>query len=61
MALSEYGQVILHNYKLGYLIKFRLLCLVFSFCKSSEDPGFKLLRAAILYRNRIYYLNLLGR
>jgi len=44
MAVSEYGQVILHNYKLFYLIKFQLfvLCFVLSFCKSYEVPAFKL-------------------
>jgi len=33
MAVSEYGQVILHNYFLVYLNTF-WLCFVISFCKS---------------------------
>ena len=40
MALSEYGQVTLSNYKLSYLIKLWLfVVLVISFCKSSEGPA----------------------
>ena len=52
MAVSEYGQVILHNYKLSYLIKFRLFVVLRIFIlQIFRSSGFIFIRAAILYRN----------
>ena len=52
MAVSEYGQVILHNYNLNNLIKFRLFIVLRIFIlQIFRSTGLKSIREAILYPN----------
>ena len=49
MAVSEYGQVILHNYKLSYLIKFWLFAVLRIFIlQIFRSSCFIFIRAAIV-------------
>ena len=61
MAVSEYGQVILHNYKLSYLIKFQLFAVLRIFIlEIFRRTGLTSNRAAIFYRNMNLLSQLLG-
>ena len=52
MKVSEYGQMILHNYNLSNLIKFQLFVVLRIFIlQIFRRTGLKSNRAAIFYRN----------